>query len=128
MAACLNKPETPGPHIEFILSQGSGPIEIVFSDDGGSIEGDVVDADGRPATGGVVALRNGRAVVARATGHFKLQNVTPWDYAVYAWDDPAEVAYTDTEYMRRYAGTGVAVTVSASQSSQVKLTQQKVPE
>jgi hypothetical protein len=34
MAACLNKPETPGPHIEFILSQGSGPIEIVFSDDG----------------------------------------------------------------------------------------------
>jgi hypothetical protein len=78
----------------------------------GSLEGDVVDADGRPATGGVVALRNGRAVVARATGHFKLQNVTPWDYAVYAWDDPAEVAYTDTEYMRRYAGTGVAVTVS----------------
>jgi hypothetical protein len=113
---------------EFVLSPGSGSIAIALSDDGGSIEGDVVDADGQPATGGVIALRNGRAVVARATGHFKLQNVAPGDYTVYAWDDPAEVAYADIEWMRRYAGSGVAVTVTASQSSQVKLTQQKVPE
>jgi hypothetical protein len=113
---------------EFVLSPGSGSIAIALGDDGGSIEGDVVDADGQPATGGVIALRNTRAVVARATGHFKLQNVAPGDYTVYAWDDPAEVAYADTEWMRRYAGSGVTVTVTASQSSQVKLTQQKLPE
>jgi hypothetical protein len=113
---------------DFALTPGAGPIAIALSDDGGSIEGDVVDADGQPATGGVIALRNGRAVVARATGHFKLQNVAPGDYTVYAWDDPAEVAYADTEWMRRYAGNGVAVTVTASQNTQVKLTQQKIPE
>jgi hypothetical protein len=113
---------------EFALSQAAGPIEIVLSDDGGSIEGDVADADGQPATCVVLALRNGRAVTAEATGHFKLQNLGPGDYAVYAWDDPARVAYADTDWMRRYAGSGVAVTVTAGQNSQVKLTQQKVPE
>ena len=113
---------------EFVLSPGSGLIAIALSDDGGSIEGDVVDADGQPATSGVMALRNGRAVVAQATGHFKLQSVAPGDYTVYAWDDPAEVAYADTEWMRRYGGSGVAVTVTAGQSSQMRLTQQKVPE
>jgi hypothetical protein len=115
---------------DFALSPGSGPIEIVLGDDGGSIEGDVVDADGQPATGGIMALRNERAsvVMVQSSGHFKLQNLAPGDYTVYAWDDPAEVAYADTDWMRRYGGSGVAVTVTAGQSSQVTLTQQKVPE
>lgn len=115
---------------EFTLSPGSGPIEIVLGDDGGSLEGDVVDADGQPATGGVMALRNERAavVMAQAAGHFKLQNLAPGDYTVYAWDDPTEVAYADTDWMRRYGGPGVAATVTAGQSTQVKLTLQKVPE
>jgi hypothetical protein len=115
---------------EFALSQAAGPIEIVLSDDGGSIDGDIVDADGQPATGAVMALRNGRAVsvTAQASGHFKLQNLAPGDYTVYAWDDPAQVAYADTEWMRRYGGSGVAVTITAGQNSQVRLTQQKVPE
>lgn len=115
---------------EFALSQGGGPIEIVLNDDGGSIEGDVVDADGQPATGGVLALRNGGAVSAAAqtNGHFKIQNLAPGDYAVYAWDIPGEVAYADTDWMRHYGGTGVAATVTAGQNTQVKLTLQKVPQ
>jgi hypothetical protein len=113
---------------EFAASQAAGSIGIVLGDDGGSIEGDVVDADGQPATGGIMALRNGRAIVTRATGHFKLQNLAPGDYTVYAWDDPAQVAYADTDWMSRYGGNGAAVTVTASQNSQVKLTQQKMPE
>lgn len=47
---------------------------------------------------------------------------------VHAWDDPTEVAYADTGWMRRYGGTGVAATVTAGQTLQVKLTLQKVPE
>jgi uncharacterized protein (DUF2141 family) len=113
---------------EFSVAQAAGPIEIVLADDGGSIEGDMVDADGQPAQGGIVALRNGRATVIQSSGHFKLQNLAPGDYAVYAWDDANQVPYADQDWMRRYAGSGTAVTVSAGQNAQVKLTQQKVPQ
>jgi len=111
---------------ELAVSQAAGPIEIVLSDDGGSIEGDVVNADGQPVAGGVMALRTGRAMTAAPNIHFKLQNLAPGDYRVYAWDDPAQVEYANSEWMRRYGGSGVAVTVTAGQSSQVKLTLQTV--
>lgn len=113
---------------EFSVAQGAGPIEIVLGDDGGSIEGDVVNADGQPLTGGIIALRSGHATVIPSSGHFKLQNLAPGDYTVYAWDDANQVPYADQDWMRRYAGSGTIVTVSAGQSAQVKLTQQKVPE
>jgi Carboxypeptidase regulatory-like domain len=113
---------------EFSVAQAAGPIEIVLSDDGGSIEGDVVNADGQPVTGGIIALRNGRATVIQSVGHFKLLNLAPGDYTVYAWDDANQVEYADQEWMRRYGGSGTAVTVSTGQNAQVKLTQQKVPQ
>jgi hypothetical protein len=113
---------------EFSVAQPAGPIEIVLSDDGGSIEGAVVDSDGQPATGGIIALRNGRATVIQSSGHFKLQNLAPGDYAIYAWDEANQVEYADQDWMRRYGGSGTAVTISAGQNTQVKLTQQKVPQ
>lgn len=112
---------------EFTVSQGAGPIRIVLADDGGSIEGDVVNADGQPASGGVMAIRNGRAVMMSSTGRFKLQNLAPGDYKVYAWDDPFQVPYADDDWMKRYAGSGTDVTVASGQSVQVKLTLQTVP-
>jgi hypothetical protein len=112
---------------EFTVSAGAGPIEIVLSDDGGSIEGDVVNADGQPVSGGVMALRNGRAVIVPANGHFKLQNLAPGDYKAYAWDDSSQVPYADADWMGRYAGAGTDVSVASGQSAQVKLTLQDVP-
>jgi hypothetical protein len=111
---------------EFPLSTGAGPIEIVLRDDGGSIEGDVANADGQPAAGSVMILRNGRATAIPCSGHFKLQNLAPGDYTVYAWNDSSEVEYANPEWMRRFSGT--SVTVTAGQNSQIKLTQQTVPE
>jgi hypothetical protein len=114
---------------EFSVAQAAGPIEIVLRDDGGSIEGDVLNGDGQPVVGGgIIALRNGRATVIQGVGHFKLPNLAPGDYAVYAWDDANQVEYADQDWMRRYGGSGTAVTVSAGQNVQVKLTQQKVPQ
>jgi hypothetical protein len=111
---------------EFSLSAGAGPIAIVLRDDGGSIEGDVTNADGQAVAGSVMLLRNERATVVMSTGHFKLQNLAPGDYTVYAWDDSSEVEYANPEWMRRFSGT--SVTVTAGQNSQIKLTQQSVPE
>ena len=113
---------------DFSVAQAAGPMEIVLRDDGGSLEGDIVDANGQPAAGSVMALRNGRPVTIPSNGHFKLQNLAPGDYQVYAWDEPTQVEYADAEWMRRYGGSGVAVTVAAGQSSPVKLTLQTVPQ
>lgn len=112
---------------DFTVAPGAGPMEIVLADDGGAIEGDIVDGDGKPVEGGVIALRNGAATTVQSTGHFKLQNLAPGDYKVYAWDKPAEVAYAEDDWMRLYAGPAADVTVSAAQTSQVKLTLQNVP-
>ena len=111
---------------EFSLSAGAGPIAIVLRDDGGSIEGDVSNADGQPVAGSVMVLRNGRVTLIASSGHFKLQNLAPGDYTAYAWDDSSQVEYANPEWMRRFSGT--SVTIAAGQNSQIKLTQQSVPE
>ena len=112
------------------LSAGSAQVEIVLSDDGGSIEGDVVDDMGNPIGGGIIAVpRVGRPLTAFASpgGYFKVQNVEPGDYTVYAWDNPQEVAWADPDWMRIYTAKGVAVTVSARQTAQTKLTRIDAP-
>jgi hypothetical protein len=115
---------------EVPISQAAGPVEIVLRDDGGSIEGDVTDSSGQPALAGIMLLRNtNRAtnLFTQPNGHFKIQNVAPGDYTVYAWDQPNDVEYANPDWMRRYGTGGVAVTVTAGQNAQVKLTGQSVP-
>jgi hypothetical protein len=115
---------------EIPISQAAGPIEITLRDDGGSIEGDVVDAAGQPAAG-VVLLLQGNARIATAAaqpgGHFKLQSVPPGDYTVNAWDDVSLVQYAEPDWMRRNGTGGAAASVTAGQTSQIKLTRQTVP-
>lgn len=116
---------------EVPISQAAGPIEITLSDNGGSIEGDVVDANGQPVAAEIILLRDTtRAANLRTqpNGHFKLQNVAPGDYTIYAWDDANEVEYANPDWMRHYGSGGVPVTVTAGQSNaQIKLTEQLVP-
>lgn len=116
---------------EVPISQAAGPIEVVLRDDGGSIDGDVADANGQPVTSGVMLIRNFTRVAvtaSQANGHFRLQNLAPGDYTIYAWDSPDDVEYADTDWMRRNATGGTAVTVTAGQNQQVKLTEQLVPQ
>jgi hypothetical protein len=116
---------------EVPISQAAGPIEIVLRDDGGSIEGDVADANGQPVVAGVMLIRNSTRAAfttSQSTGHFRLQSIAPGDYTIYAWDDPDEVEYADTDWMRRNGAGGTSVTVTAGQSQQVKLTEQLVPQ
>jgi len=115
---------------EVAISPGAGPIVLTLSDDGGSVEGDVVDANGQPCAASVMLVRGPRATIMNVTptGHFRLANVAPGDYMIYAWDDATQVQYAAPEWMRRYAGGGLPVSVSAGQNSQIKLTRQQVPE
>ena len=102
----------------------------MLRDDGGAIEGDVSDDMGNPISAGVMAIpRAGRPVTGFAAtgGYFKLQNLAPGDYTLYAWDDPQEVAWADADWIKPLAAKGVAVTVTAGQTAQIKLTRLAVP-
>lgn len=117
-------------HNEIPISQAAGPIEITLRDDGGSIEGDIADAAGQPAAGVVLLLKgNTRVTTAppQPSGHFKLQSIPPGEYTIYAWDDITSVQYADPDWMRRNGTGGASVTVTAGQTSQLKLTQQIAP-
>ncbi|MDP9055603.1 MAG: carboxypeptidase regulatory-like domain-containing protein [Acidobacteriota bacterium] len=113
------------------ISQAAGPIEVTLRDDGGSIEGDIVDAAGQPAVAGIVLLRGNTSVsnaIAGSDGHFKLQYIAPGDYTIYAWDDIAGVQYAEPDWMRRYGTGGSSVTVSSGRIAQIRLIRQIVPD
>ena len=116
-------------HNEIPISQAAGPIEITLRDDGGAIEGDIVDAAGQPAAAGVLLLKGSTraANLIQPNGHFKLQGIAPGDYTIYAFDDVTSVQYADPDWMRRNGTGGASVTVSAGQTTQLKLTQQTAP-
>ncbi len=110
------------------IGQGAGNIDIVISDDGGVVEGDVSGDDGQGAAW-IFLERDGapsRNVVTDANGHFKISTVPPGDYKVYAWDDNNNVEYANPEWMQRN-GKGVAVTVDPGQTASVKLVRQNAP-
>ena len=110
------------------IGTGSGSIEIVLSDDGGKVEGDVSNDDG-PVSAWIFVERDGapsRNTRADPNGHFKIDAVPPGDYKVYAWDDNTKVEYANPEWMQRN-GKGVAVTVEPGQTAQVKLVRQIAP-
>jgi hypothetical protein len=112
------------------ISQSAGPIELTLRDDGGSLDADVVDAAGQPVAATVMLLRGTTRVAsfpAGSNGHFKLQNIAPGDYMIYAWDDANLVQYAEPDWMRRNAAGGVSVTIASGQNAQVKLVEQIVP-
>lgn len=107
------------------VAESGGQLEIVLSDDSGSIDGTVQDSDGQPpARATVMVLQEGklpRNITAGADGHFKLANLAPGDYKVYAWDDIQQVEYADPDWMQRMGGKAQSVTISPGQSAMLKL-------
>jgi hypothetical protein len=117
-------------HGEFIINAAPGPMEIVLSDTGGSLEGDVTMDDASPAaSASIVLLREGEfmRVVPVTNGHFNLRNLQPGAYTVSAWDGIRNVEYANTEWMRQYGGASAAVTIEAGQDARIKLTRQTAP-
>jgi protocatechuate 3,4-dioxygenase beta subunit len=108
---------------DFMVTPGIGPIEVVIADDGGALEGDVSEPAWVLLQKDGVSSRNART---DANGHFKIDNLPPGDYQVYAWDDNTNVEYGNPEWMRQN-GKGVAITVAPGQSAHVRVTRQTAP-
>jgi len=113
---------------DVMIGPGAGNIEVVLSDDAGAVEGDVSAEEG-PAVSWLFLERDGalsRNARTDANGHFKIDNVPPGDYKVYAWDDNTKVEFANPQWMQ-LNGKPIAVTVEPLQTAQVKLVRQIAP-
>ncbi len=105
-----------------------GPLEVLLSDDGGALDIQVEDADGKPVESWVLTQMEGRParfVHVNSDGRIAAQGLAPGKYRVSAWDDNQLVEYANPDWMRRYPA-GQSVTVEAGQSASVKVVQNRV--
>jgi len=113
---------------EQLIGPGVGEIDVVLSDECGSIEG-VVSADDKP-TAATILVQNEQgktlSVEAGGDGHFKLDSLRPGNYKVYAWDDATNVEYANPVWMQRNA-KGADATVISGQAAQVNVVRQVAP-
>jgi hypothetical protein len=117
---------------EFDISGATGPIEITLSNGGGSVEGSLIDQDGKPVDGSIFLFGPEPASPAIAHtvegGKFTFRDLAPGEYHVCAFDEFNKVEYADPEWLRKSGGPGDAVTIVAAAATQVSLTRRSVPQ
>lgn len=89
---------------------GDTALEIVLATDPAQVEGVVVSAAGRPAGFATVVLTPAperrhrfdlyQVTTTDAGGRFRLGNITPGDYRVFAWEDVETGAWLNPDFMR----------------------------
>jgi protocatechuate 3,4-dioxygenase beta subunit len=114
----------------FALAGGVTSLEIVASAQGSTIEGNVVDDDGKPIAGVLVvcipdASRRKRRDVYQQIqtdrqGHFALRGLNPGEYQVFTLDDPAD-DITDPDFVAAHESLGQTVTLDPGERKGVVL-------
>lgn len=115
-------------HSEATIAPGAPQIEVTFSNEVGEIAGSVADIDVPAAAGIIVQDTSGRHWQGRAdaSGSFKIAGIPPGDYKVSAWDDTANVEYSNPAWMQLNAKV-VSATVQAGQTTLITLTRKIAP-
>jgi protocatechuate 3,4-dioxygenase beta subunit len=111
-------------------SGAAGPIEVVLSTDGATVEGTIQDSKSRPTATVVVALLPDapnrdkyhlyRQSVTDNAGAFSWKNVPPGSYKVFAWEEIEDGAWMDPAFIARYENDGKSV--SLKEGGQERLT------
>jgi len=115
-----------------ITNQTSGTLNIVFSNKGGQIEGNLVDAQSQPVRGSQVILipdldRDRPELYKTATtdqnGHFTMRGITPGGYRAYAWEAIEANAWYDREVLAQYEAQGKPIRIleSSKEPADLKL-------
>ncbi len=114
----------------FSLTGGLTSLEIVASAEGSSIEGNVVDEDGKPVADILVVCvpdasrRKRRDIYQQVTtdrqGHFALRGLNPGDYQVFTLDDTAD-DITDPDFVAAHEALGQTVKLDPGERKGVVL-------
>ena len=97
-----------------------------------SLDGSVVDDDGKPLTDIVVAAapkpldarraHRYRRTVSDQSGHFTMHGFPPGEYCLYAWKELADGDEFDDELLEREAGRCASVQLQENATQTVQLT------
>ena len=94
------------------------PLEIVVGASGAVVEGTVVDQQGKPVGGAVLAVvpKDGsltklRTGTADDSGKFFFDNNPPGDYKLLAWEDIDPAALNEAGYLQQFDATAKVVTL-----------------
>jgi len=108
------------------------PLEIVVGVNAGRIEGSVTNAAGESLPNRTVTLIPDarlrqrmdlyKNVVTNSAGRFRLEDIPPGDYELYAWEDIEPGAWQDSEYLQTYRGRGKLVHISEGSRESLQLT------
>jgi len=88
----------------------AGPLQVTMATGAAEIEGTVLDADSHPVGGAtVVAIPDAskRAAlflrdITDQNGHFKLSDIVPGAYSLYAWGEVENEAWRNDEFIKKF--------------------------
>jgi protocatechuate 3,4-dioxygenase beta subunit len=107
-----------------------GPLDVVVSFDGGSIDGTVVDGEKKAVSGATVTLVPAskrertdlyRSAVADQNGRYTLSGVAPGDYLMFAWESVEQGAWQDPLFLEPLKDKGRKITVGEKSRQTVEL-------
>jgi hypothetical protein len=107
-----------------IEGNDSDSLEIVLATDGRRLDGRTVQ--GTPSRIVLVPEQRHRydlyfATTSSNTGRFEFTNIPPGRYKVFAWQNPAEGAWTDPDYLERYEDQGTPVDLQSESPAAVEV-------
>jgi hypothetical protein len=107
---------------------GEGDLDIAISAKAATVEGSVVDPQGKPAANAaiVIATVGGAGPLitgnADASGNFYFAGLRPGDYRVYAWDAAAPEATDAPPSLAPFESAGKPVTLAESARQKIQVT------
>jgi hypothetical protein len=115
----------------FVHDQSGTPVQIVVDANGGTLQGTVVNADGKPAANATVVLVPPQArrqnallyknVTTNETGNFTVRGVSPGPYTIFAWESVLPTAWQNAEFLSKYEARGQQINLSATSVGEVQL-------
>jgi len=103
------------------VSGAVSPLDVLISPSAGAVEGTVIDPrTGKPTSGATVVLvpraeersELYQRVATDQEGRFRIRNLVPGEYKLYAWEEVPPYAWMDPDFMRGMENKGEAVSIS----------------
>jgi hypothetical protein len=115
----------------FTVEGTAGPVDIVVSDDTGSVDVTVNDSDGHSVPDASVILLSAyglrRTLSSGDDGHAVQKNIPTGEYLAWAFDNLAAVPYAEGEWMNQNAGSGEKVSVTSAGNATLTLKRMTAP-